>query len=100
MAKATTRRSGPLDNLTELMAGAQHGKRKNGVQNSSVAEAANQIRVKSVCYNVNPDATTTLFTSHYRFAPPPARCTQCFGDVITDPTMIVKPWCYWERVSD
>ena len=100
MAKATTERSGLFDSLAKLMAGAQepHDKRKNGGQKPTT-DAANQIRVRSVCFNINPDTTTALVQNHYRFAPPPARCTQCFGEVITDPTMRVRPWCYWERVD-
>lgn len=99
MANATIRRgSGLLNSLAELMAGAQQRGEKKG--DPVATEAANQIRVKSVCYYINPDTTTTLYMSHYRFAPPPARCSQCFREVITDPTMVVRPWCYWERVGD
>ena len=100
MGKTTTERSELLNNLVELMIGARPcGERKDGVQTPSVAEAANQIRVRSVCYNVNPDATTTLVWSQYRFDPWPTKCTQCGGPVITDPMMVVRPWCYVEKVD-
>ena len=97
--KATAGRSGLLDSLAELMTGAQpHGKRKDGVQTTFVAEAANQIRLKSVCHK-DPDATTTLVWSQYRFDPWPTKCKQCGGPVITDPMMVVRPWCYVEKVD-
>lgn len=89
-------RSGLLD-LAELMAGTQQ---RGGRKRDTVAtEAVNQIKVMSVCEYINPGRTTRLYMSHYRFAPPPARCPQCFREVITDPTMVVRPWCYWEEVK-
>ena len=91
MANAIRRR-GLLDNLVELMAGAQeaHGKTKN----KPAAEAANQIRVRSVC--LKPDTTTRLTWTQYRFDPLPTKCPQCKGKVVVDP-MMVKVLCYLEK---
>ena len=88
------RRKELLDNLVELMAGAQepHGDKKK--ENKTTAEAANQIRVRSVC--VKQDTTTSWTWTQYRFGPLPTRCPQCKGRVVIDP-MMVRVLCYLEK---
>ena len=63
------------------------------------AAVKNEIKVRSVCVNMSPGTTVTLIQSQYRFDPPPARCPQCFGKVVTDPGVMVKPGCYIERIE-
>ena len=99
MEKVTKRSELLIDTLLELMAGAQepHDKRKNGEQNPT-AEAANQIRVRSVCCNINQDTTTSLTWTQYRFDPLPTKCPQCKGKVIIDPMMVKDVLCHLEKV--
>ena len=88
------RRKGLLDNLVELMTGAQEPRGDKKKENKAVAEAANRIRVRSVC--LKPDTTTRLTWTQYRFDPLPTKCPQCKGKVVVDP-MMVKILCYLEK---
>jgi len=63
-----------------------------------VGVAISQIRVKSVCFNVNPEAMTALELS-YPFGLLPTTCPQCRGNVIAD-TMMLKVLCYWEKIVE
>ncbi len=84
--KATTGRGGVLDDPAGWL--TTEGK-------SPVGMAVSQIRVKSVCSKVNPEAETTRELT-YPFGSPPKTCPQCGGDVITRP-MMVKILCYLEK---
>ena len=86
--KATTGRGGVLDDPVGWL--TTEGK-------SPVGMAVSQIRVKSVCSKVNPEAETTRELT-YPFGSPPKTCPQCGGDVITRP-MMVKILCYLEKVG-
>ena len=92
------RRKELLDNLVELMAGAQGAHDNKKTENKPAAEAANQIRVRSICHNINPDTTTTLVRTQYRFDPLPTKCPQC-GDVVVIDPMTVKVLCYVEKIG-
>ena len=63
------------------------------------ATVRSEIKVRSVCVNMSPGTTVTLIQSRHRFDPPPTRCPQCFGKVITDPGVMVKPGCYLEKIG-
>ena len=96
MAKATTERNGLFDSLAKLMAGAQlpRDTRKNKVATGAV----NQILVRSVCPNINPDTTTTSTWTQYRFDPLPTKCPQCRGPVVIEPMMAKDVLCHLEKV--
>ncbi len=91
---------GSLDSLFKLMAGAQQGAHGNEeTKNEPPAKAANQILVRSVCHNINPDTTTTSTWTQYRFDPLPTKCPQCRGPVVIEPMMAKDVLCHLEKVG-